>query len=312
MRSLKSRILLVFFVFAGVVTYGQQEALFSQYMFNKLAINPGYAGSQECLSVDALNRWQWVGMDGGPTTFSLSAHTPLQNESIAVGLDYINDAIGPLRTQEAMAGVAYRILFPTGKLSFGLQMGIRHSGVNWNWITLWDPDDELFYGQMKQKIVPDANFGVYYYGNNFYAGLSSKQLFQSKVLYVDDPNYTQDVRYNKLLRHFYGMAGAAFPISDNVVFRPSLLAKYVQNAPIQLDLNASFLFAETFWIGASYRTEQAVSAMIEFSSKKKFRIGYSYDFWFNDLQKYNKGSHEVRLGFDLDLFRSRMYTPRYF
>jgi type IX secretion system PorP/SprF family membrane protein len=162
---------------------------------------------------------------------------------------------------------------------------------------------------MTKKIVPDANFGIYYYTANFYAGFSSQQLLQNQTMIVEDAD--GNAQFSTLLTHFYGMTGAAFPLGENVVFRPSLLAKYVKNAPAQLDINASFLFANTIWLGASYRTEKAISIMTEINVAQNFRIGYSYDMWLNELQANNKGSHEIRLSFDINVHK-RMLTPRYF
>ena len=108
------------------------------------------------------------------------------------------------------------------------------------------------------------------------------------------------------------MAGVAVPIDDKIVFRPSVLAKFVKNAPMQVDVNASLLFSNIFWIGASYRTEKAIVFMTEFRISEKFRVGYSYDIYLNELQPHNKGSHEIRLGIDLDLYKERMLTPRFF
>ena len=120
-----------------------------------------------------------------------------------------------------------------------------------------------------------------------------------------------NTQFSKLLTHFYGMAGVAIPMGENVVFRPSFLAKYVTNAPPQLDINASFLFANTLWLGASYRTEKAVSFITEINIAQNFRIGYSYDIWLNGLKAYNKGSHEIRLSFDINVGK-RILSPRYF
>lgn len=299
---------LLFFVMATAV-FAQQDPLFSQYMFNKLALNPAYAGSREALSVDILNRYQWVGIEGAPKTLSASVHTPLANPHIGLGANIYHDEIGNSVYQGALATFAYRIIFPEGRLSFGLQAGVKYVDFDWTLMRVYDPEDQMFLGQQKNRVVPDANFGIYYYTNRYYVGFSSKQLLQNQMGEVTINGTTQ---FTKLMRHFYGIAGAAFPLSDNVVFRPSMLVKFVKDAPPQLDLNASFLLAKTFWVGASYRTEKALSLMTEFNLSRNLKLGYSYDIWFNELRTENKGSHEIRLGLDLDVFQSRMHTPRYF
>lgn len=303
------KLLTALMILTASTLFAQQDPLFSQYMFNKLAVNPGYAGSRELLSVDALYRNQWVNMDGAPKTISASIHSPLNNPHLALGLNAYNDKIGPMMYNGALATFAYRILFPKGKLSFGIQAGFKYSGINYNIINSRDVTDPFLVYQVKKKFAPDASFGVYYYSDKFYAGLSSRQLIQNETVIVKDS--AGNSQFTKLLTHFYGMTGVAIPISDNVVFRPSLLVKYVKNAPPQLDLNASFLFANTLWLGASYRTEHAVSCIAEINIAQNFRIGYSYDIWLNELKSYNKGSHEIRLSYDLNV-NPRLLTPRYF
>jgi len=289
--------------------FAQQDPLFSQYMFNKLVVNPGYAGSRELLTVDALYRNQWVNIEGAPKTISISAHAPLNNPHLALGLSILNDKIGPMKYNSAMATFAYRIIFPEGKLSFGLQAGVKYSGLDYNNLESMDENDPLFIYQIKNKVVPDANFGVYYYTDTYYLGLSSHQLLQNQSVVVTDS--AGNNQFTKLMTHFYGMAGVALPINDNVIFRPSVLAKFVKNAPPQLDLNASFLFSKILWLGVSYRTEKAISLMTEINVLQNLRIGYSYDIWLNELKVYNKGSHEIRLSYDFNL-NKRMLTPRYF
>ncbi len=303
------KILAALVLLISTSVFAQQDPLFSQYMFNKLAVNPGYAGSRELLTADMLYRNQWVNIDGAPKTLSASIHSPLNNPHLALGLNIYNDNIGPMNYNGAMATFAYRILFPKGKLSFGIQAGYKFSGINYSRFNSFDDTDPFLIYQVKNKIVPDANFGIYYYSPKFYAGLSSRQLLQNETIIVTDT--AGNTQFSKLLTHFYGMTGVAIPLSENVVFRPSLLVKFVQNAPPQLDLNASFLFANILWLGASYRTEKAVSLITEVNIAQNLRIGYSYDIWLNELKAYNKGSHEIRLSYDFNV-KKRILTPRYF
>lgn len=303
------KLLTVLSILLATSVFAQQDPLFSQYMFNKLAVNPGYAGSRELLTADILYRNQWVNIDGAPKTISASIHTPLNNPKLALGFNLTNDAIGPMSYTNAMATFAYRIIFPKGKLSFGLQAGIKNNGIVWNKINSHDQEDPFLIYKVNKKIIPDANFGIYYYTAKFYAGISSHQLLQNQSMVVEDT--LGNTQFTKLLTHFYGMTGIAIPMGDNVVFRPSIMAKFVKNAPPQLDLNASFLFANTLWLGASYRTEKAVSLITEINIAQNLRLGYSYDIWLNELKSFNKGSHEIRLSYDFNI-NKRMLTPRYF
>lgn len=302
------KIVVIIVLLTSLTGFAQQDALFSQYMFNKLMVNPGYAGSREVFSADLVYRYQWVGIEGAPKTLSLSMHAPLRYEHVAIGGYIYSDQIGPVVDQGALATYAYRVNLPKGKLSFGLQAGIKHHTIDWNMIQLEDPD-YVFQGDQSNKVTPDANFGIYYYSNRMFAGLSSKQLLQNEYGMV---KVGEKKVYSKLLRHFYGIAGVAVPVSDKVTFRPSLLVKYVKDAPWQMDLNASFLFNDMLWLGMTYRTDGDFVFLTEFIVNRKYRIGYSYDMNVKELIRYTSGSHEIRLGIDLDLLKNRMYTPRYF
>lgn len=292
----------------NLTAFAQQDALFSQYMFNKLMVNPAYAGSRETMTVDMLNRYQWIGIEGAPRTISLSAHTLLKNEKVGLGGYIYRDALGPTIDQGFMATYSYRIRTENGWFSFGIQGGVKYFDFDWNIIKTQYPDN-MFTPKDVRRITPDANIGFYYQSTRFYAGLSSKQLLENEfgVAEVDGKS-----SFSRLTRHFYGMAGWAVPVNDKMTFRPSALAKYTKNAPLQMDFNASFLFNDVFWLGASFRTEKAVVFLTEIQITKFMRLGYSFDLYLNELQLHNRGSHEFRLGFDIFRMNERMKTPRYF
>lgn len=302
------KILFVTLLLANLAAFSQQDALFTQYMFNKLLVNPAYAGSQELLTVELLDRHQWVGIDGAPNTISLSGHTLLKNQKVGLGLYVYRDEIGPTINQGLMGTYSYRVRTQKGWFSFGIQGGIKYFNFDWNAIQTQDPD-YLFYPQDVQKITPDANLGIYYQSKRFFAGVSSKQLLENEYGLGEVNGKTT---FSRLARHFYLMSGLAIPINDQLVFRPSALVKYVKNSPVQMDFNASVLFNDIFWIGTSFRTGKAVTFLTEFNIWQGIRLGYSFDLYLNELQLHNKGSHEFRLGFDLVKNNARMKTPRYF
>jgi len=306
---MKKGILFIYLLIAASA-FGQQDPLFNQYMFNKLVVNPAYAGSKEVLAIDILDRRQWTGIKGAPTTITFGLHTPLRNPKVALGIYGFKDALGPAVNQGIMGTYAYRILFPEGSFSFGLQAGIKYFNFDWNMLKVKDPDDYFFYPTEVQRIVPDVNLGIYYQSSRMFMGLSSKQLLENE--YGTIKNEEGVTSFTRLMRHFYLMTGAAFPITEKIIFRPSSLVKYVKNSPIQLDLNASVLFNDIFWLGVSYRTRSIVAFLTEFRIASNIRLGYSLDIAFNELQPFNYGSHEIRLGFDVNLNYFRIKTPRYF
>lgn len=311
------KIILVFILFCNYMALAQQDPLFTQYMFNKLLVNPAYAGSRENFNIDMLNRTQWVSINGAPETFTISAHTAMRNKNVGLGFYLFRDKLGPTNNQGLMGTYAYRIYFPKSSMAFGLQFGLKYLDFDWNAMNLKDPDN-LFDPQEVRRVSPDANFGVYYQSNRMYLGFSSKQLLGNKYGYTADKDGTSS--FSKLTQHFYLMGGYAIPVIDKIIFRPSAMAKYTPNAPLQLDLNASVLFGNAFWVGTSVRMGDAKSFMVgnaitfmtEFRITEYLKLGYSYDLSLNELQPFNYGSHEIRIGFEFPLYESRMRTPRYF
>ncbi len=303
------KFLMIFILLAGSSAIAQQDALFSQYMFNKLVINPAYTGTRDALSITLVGRQQWAGLDGAPQTATISIHSPLRNEKIGLGVYAYTDVLGPLQNSGAVGSFSYKFQWGPGKLSFGLQFGVKHLSIDWNKIEMPEENDIAYLGQSGDNLVMDANFGLYYYSDKYYVGLSSKHLLQQEV---GTQELYDEVVANKLLRHFYGMAGIAIPLSDDLVLKPSILAKYVSNTPLQMDFNANLMINEVLWVGFSYRTEGIFVILAEVLVKDRLRIGYSYDTYLNELSLHNQGSHEVLIGFDFPVFKRRMLTPRYF
>jgi type IX secretion system PorP/SprF family membrane protein len=302
------KITLFFLLLATASAFAQQDALFSQYRFNKLVINPAYAGTRDVMAFDLLNRYQWVGIEGAPRTITFSGQTPLRNPHVGLGFYLYSDAYGPTTNQGFMGTYAYRIKLQNGMLAFGLQVGFSYIRIDWDKFIAEDPDIKL-QGQERNKIKPDGSFGIFYSTKRFYGGISSTQLMQNE--------YGMTIRngmssYSKLMRHFYAMAGYAFPINEEVVFRPSALIKYVNNAPLQVDIDASFLFNNVFWLGVAYRSKETVIFLTEFNIGNSLRVGYSFDIWLNNFMRYSKGAHEIHIGYDINLVKGRLHSPRYF
>jgi type IX secretion system PorP/SprF family membrane protein len=262
--------------------------------------------------MNLMDRFQWVGMKNGPNTLAFTASTNLPNPHLGVGLFAFRDALGPTVETGVMGSFAYRILFPKGKLSFGVQFGFDYLDIEWSKLDPEQQSDPLLTNQVKNRAVPDAGVGIYYYSDRWYVGISSTHLMQNKIA-VSQNVPDNSTSFSKLMRHFYMIGGVVFPVSDEITLRPTALIKYVSNAPVQADVNFSMLIHDIIWVGVGYRTENCLTVMTEVNITKSLHIGYSYDAWFNPLVSYNKGSHEVRIGYDFDVFRTgRMTTPRYF
>ena len=293
-------------------SYAQQDPLFTQYIYNKLEFNPAYAGSGGAFAADLITRFQWVGIQDAPRTITLTAHTPLRNPHIGLGLYAYNDVLGPSVNYGVLASFAYRIIFPATKLCFGIQAGFKYMDIDWGALNPKDAGDIELSSQVRNRAVPDVDFGIYYYGKRFYVGLSAKHLLENQIV-VSQASVDDLTGFTKLRRNYYLLAGGAISLSDDLVFMPSMLCKYMHNTPFQFDLNGSFLIWKMLTLGASYRTNSALGLIAGVSFSGGFSFGYSYDIWFNGLYGYNQGSHEIRISYEINFFdKSRMLTPRYF
>ena len=251
----------------------QQEAMFTQYMFNGLALNPAYAGSHESLSATLLFRDQWTGLPQAPSTQTLAVHSPIRNAKIALGLQVIHDRLAVFNQTGVNASYAYRILTDKGTLSLGLQLGFTSYNADLSDLTTAVPNDPVFQGNVS-KTMPSFGAGVYYYTDRFYIGLSAPQLVTNS-LSEDVVEIDADARQD---RHYFLTAGHMFPLGNNIQLKPNVLIKAVEGAPIQMDLNLNALFSEVLWLGVSWRSLSDFDALIELQLTDQLLLGYSYDF----------------------------------
>lgn len=288
-------------------SFSQQDALYSQYMFNGLVINPAYAGSSEVLNVTVSARKQWMGVDGSPSTQTLSVHTPLKKEKIALGLMLINDNIGVTHQLGINAIYAYRISWKEkNKLSMGLQVGGTQYSTKYSTLATRTPGDNNFSTDMISGIIPSFGAGIYFNNDKFYFGASIPHLMNN---ILKDSMVSQNVFQR---RHYLLTLGYVFTLSPNVKLKPSVLLKSAQGVPAQLDVNANFLLKEALWIGASLRNFKRINLLTQLQLTEQLKLGYSYDFASANKNLINKGSHEIMLNYNFSFIKSKIVTPRYF
>ena len=303
-KTIRAAVLLLVSLWAGSVQ-AQQRMMFTQYMFNGLAINPAYAGSQESLDLTALAREQWVGLDGAPSSQTFSAHAPLRNKKIALGFLLTHDQIG-VTSQTGVYGVyAYRIKLREGSLSAGLQVGFDSYRTGFSRVLTEIEDDQHFLQDDVQALLPNFGTGLYYSTSRFYAGFSAPYLFNN--LY---PGRAQNSA--RQFRHWFASAGYVLDLNRELKLKPNVLVKAVQGAPVEIDINANLLIREILWVGMSYRSFDALSWLVELQATPKFRIGYAYDMTVSPLKQVNSGSHELMLNYRVSFQKSKIITPRYF
>ena len=307
--------LLLVFIFLESVS-AQQDAQYTQYMFNTMSVNPAYAGSRGQLSIAALYRSQWVGLDGAPKSQTLNLHSPIRNSQLGYGISIVNDEIGNGVVQETYfdAVLSYTIdVSLEGKLSFGLKAGGNLLNLDFQGLRNFDVEP-INVDNIENKFSPNFGVGIYYHTNAFYAGLSAPNLLQTKHFDNNqtDANAVQFLSKERI--NFYLITGYVFDISSSTKFKPALLTKVVGGAPLQVDFSGSFLFNDKFSLGAAYRWDAAVSAMFGFQISEQLMLGLAYDRETTDLggTQFNDGSFEVFLRFELVKSFNRLVSPRFF
>jgi type IX secretion system PorP/SprF family membrane protein len=287
----------------GHVANAQQQAMFSQYMYNALAINPAYAGSQESLNMSAIMRQQWVGIEGAPSTQTISGHMPFKRKRIGVGLMVIHDRIGVTDQTGVYGSYAYKIPMQKGELALGIQGGFTHYSSIFSEVSL---TDQTFSNADISGFHPNFGFGLYYNTDRFYAGFSIPQLVQSKL---DKGNRDFE---GIIQRHYFIHSGYVFDLNQDFKLKPNALIKMVDGASVELDLNVNVYYKDLIGLGVSWRTMDAFVALFHVQITNNLQLGYSYDITTTSVRKVSYGSHELFLNYRISLANSKFITPRYF
>lgn len=308
----------------GSEVQAQQDHMFSQYMFNMMAMNPAYAGSRDVLSMTALYRNQWGGIDGAPQTTTFTIDMPVNRERIGLGLQLFNDRIGEYNTTGAYASYAFRIKLGTrSTLGLGVQAGASSFQADLTKVRTGQSGDPAFL-QNISKILPNFGTGIYLSNDKSYIGVSVPQLIKNKLT-----DYNSGLQQSTQRRHAYAMAGFVVRLSPVLKLKPSTLVKYVEGAPLGIDGNLNLWIAERVALGVSYRRNQfnsyesaltdgkvynqdAIVGIVEIQLSDQLRLGYAYDRMLNTMQTFRLPSHEIMLRYELGFGKNKILTPRYF
>ena len=302
-----------FFIQSG---NAQQDAQYTQYMFNTMSVNPAYAGSRGQLSIAALYRSQWVGLEGSPTSQTLNIHSPIRNSRLGYGVSIVNDEIGDGTVQETYFDgvISYTIdVSQVGKLSFGLKAGGNLLNLDFNKLRNFD-DEPINGDNIENRFSPNFGIGAYYHTDKFYLGLSAPNLLETNHFDNSNRDANSVTFLSKERINFYAITGYVFDLSNDFKFKPALLTKVVGGAPLQVDVSANFMLNEKFTFGAAYRWDAAVSAMTGFQISDQFMIGLAYDKETTELgsTRFNDGSFEVFLRYELVKSFQKLVSPRFF
>ena len=280
-------------LFCSTVAFAQQQPLYSQYLQNAFVLNPAIAGTLGYTEIKTVNRYQWTGLAGAPQTNTLSVNSGVDGKNIGLGGYVFTDRLGPVQKTGISATYAYHI--KTGKQSM-FSMGLsgmfylyKLNATDLKFDATTNTDNVLLYGNFK-AYNPNVGFGMYYKGPNYFFGLSVPELIPVKI------STSQDFFVVQEKQHYFFNAGVTMKMSDNIDLAPSMLFKYVNGAPSQIDVNAIVDMKKTIYIGASYRSGAAIVLLFGYKFKNVFQFGYSYDITTSGLSPYTKGSHEFMLG----------------
>lgn len=307
-KKLIIAIILLWLLALSTAIKAQQETQHSMYFFNPVLLNPAYAGSQEAIQVTGTVRDQWTGLKGAPKTQVLSLHSPLKTENIGVGFTVLNDQLGITKNTGVYADLAYSIKVnkKNNRLAFGVKVGMDFFRQDFSSLRVNDNTDALYTeGFNYKKNLFNIGAGLYYYGKRHYIGISTPRLVKNKINLASDQQALQE-------NHYYAFGGIVIKLNPAINMRPSFIVKYVNNAPLSIEGNLSFLFYEKIWIGAMYRHKAAAGLNIMYNINQNLRIGYAYDYQLTSLQKFSQGSHEIMLSYDLRSKAKGFKSPRYF
>ena len=295
----------IIFCFLSFEGNAQQDPQYTQYMYNTMSVNPAYTGSRGHLTLTGLHRTQWVGLDGAPTTQTLTIESPV-GKNVGLGLSFVNDRLGPSDEFYFDANFSYTLkLNNDRKLSFGLKGGGRMLNIDWSRGSFQSQED-VFQNNITNRFLPTIGAGVYLHSDNSYIGLSV-------------PNFLTNEHYDEVQNsvaaerlHFHLIGGKVFDISNTTKFMPAVLGKFVVGAPVIVDLSANFMFDESLRLGLAYRWDDSVSGLIGLQVSPKLFISYSYEYTTTPLQDFNSGSHDIMLRFELRSKERKLKSPRFF
>lgn len=321
-KYIDMRIIKNVFLFVGLFMVGtlhaQQEAQYTQFMFNKLAFNPAYAGNagHPCFSV--LHRSQWVGLEGAPVSQVLNFHTPLKNDRVGIGMTVLHDKIGPANNWSYQLKYSYGIPIANGKLAIGLQGSMRRYRVDWSATNAIQSGDGLLMEDPASKILPNFGMGLYFQNNRFFLGASLPNILRGDLSFYEGSDNSSD--FSAETPHYYFMGGLILKKGNVTKFKPSILVKYTEHAPLSIDLNAMLIFFDKFWLGTTYRLGgdkaasigESVDAIVQYQLNRSIRAGISYDYSLSKMSAYNSGTFEVVLDYCIRKNDEVMTNPRFF
>lgn len=279
------------------VGHAQQEAKFTFFNHNYPLLNPAAAASKDKLNFGMLYRYQWAGYSGAPKTMTAFAELPILALRSGVGVSYMNESIGILKTNALAVNYAFILRISGSKrLAFGVKLGFNQNTIGFSSLTT-DPnnanisaDPNLNYGNDLSIVSPTVGAGIYYYSNLLKLGFSIPNMVRNTV--QGSPSSGDS------FQHMYLMGGYNFIINRNVYYNPRVLVSFVKGAPLQIDFYNQFTFNKKIAAGVSFRSGESMALFMSYVIKEQLTINYAYDMViFNSLRAFQGGSHELMLSY---------------
>jgi type IX secretion system PorP/SprF family membrane protein len=288
--------------------FAQLLPMSDQYHFNPLVINPAFAGCHDAASVTIQYRNQWVGFQDAPKNITFSAHTPANRDRMGLGLLINRNTFGIYKKTELYGNYAYRHELYNGKLALGLGFGVSIYNIGWNELNAVDDDDALLLNNPSNGVLPNFSVGAYYYTKKYFIGIS----LPGFLSHVNDASTGKYSAKNDFSAYNYFLTGGyEIGISPMIKFLPSLLVKVHPNHATQVDCNMQLSLKERIWLGLGYRNRKMLMGSLLCHVNDQLRIAYTYDFDFGSMGKYQKGSHEILLGY-IFAYKRAVNNPRQF
>ncbi|WP_127138092.1 type IX secretion system membrane protein PorP/SprF [Flagellimonas oceanensis] len=274
----------------------QQAPQFTQYLYNPVSINPAFAGSTKSFSAILMHRSQWSGFEGAPSTKVFSAHTPLRNEKVGLGLSLVSDGLGEEKFDYLYGDFSYTLqVGSVTRLAFGIKAGFTHYSLSPALLNSPDVQTDPYFSSYSDSWSPNVGVGSFLYGKRWYMAVSVPQMFSVDYIGNADASYRVTDTPN-----LYFTAGYDFPLANSIVLKPTSMFILTDGAPISIDVGANIRFYERFMLGANYRfnSYDAIGGLGSFMIGKRLMLGYAYEVPVSGIRPYTGGTHEFFLRYD--------------
>lgn len=299
------KLIFISILLLSITSNAQQIPLQSQYMFNGVALNPAYTGSEDALSIVGTFRAQWIGFPGAPTTQALTVHTPFKKMKAAAGVQVYADQIGITRRTGVFGSYAYNLRFPSSTLTFGVSGGVNFLQSYFSRLQGNDQVDNEIAQDSPLGIMPNFSLGLHYFSKKYFVSFSLPQFLTHDF---DGLKYKLRNDFSNYNVMFGG--GVLFNVGQNTELKPSILSKYRSDSPMQFDFNLMAAFDQKIEVGLSYRTQEALVALFKVKARDHFSIMYSFGFPLSPIYRYTYGSHELSVKYNF-YYKTPITSPRF-